>query len=109
VGSVFACTPLSTWTSPLFIALALADSACTAVFYVAYIYAPQHISGSEVQLVMLLEVILGPFWVFLRFGELPTVWTVGGGFMLLVALGLQEYEGMLDARREADAEKGLDA
>ena len=40
-----------------------------ALFYTAMLVAPRYISGGEVALVMLLEDLLGPFWVYLRFGE----------------------------------------
>ena len=39
---------------------------------------------------LLLEVVLGPFWVYLRFGDVPSAWVVGGGALLLGTLAWHE-------------------
>ena len=49
-------------------------------------YAPKHVSGSECALIGLLENILAPLWVFARFGDVPSAWTVAGGALLLATL-----------------------
>ena len=49
-------------------------------------YAPKHVSGSECALIGLLENILAPLWVFARFGDVPSAWTVAGGAILLATL-----------------------
>ena len=54
------------------------------VFAIAY--APKHVSGSECALIGLLENILAPLWVFARFGDVPSAWTVAGGALLLATL-----------------------
>jgi hypothetical protein len=50
----------------------------------------RYISGSDVALVMLLEDVLGPFWVYLRFGDVPSAWTFAGGALLLATLATHE-------------------
>ena len=45
-----------------------------------------HVSGSECALIGLLENILAPLWVFARFGDVPSAWTVAGGAILLATL-----------------------
>ena len=52
----------------------------------AIAYAPKHVSGSECALIGLLENILAPLWVFARFGDVPSAWTVAGGALLLATL-----------------------
>ena len=47
---------------------------------------PRYLPAPEVGLVMLLEVVLGPLWVWLVIGEEPTVQAIIGGGMLLTAL-----------------------
>ena len=44
------------------------------------------LSGSECALIGLLENILAPLWVFARFGDVPSAWTVAGGALLLATL-----------------------
>ena len=34
--------------------------------------APKYVTGGEVALISLLEVVLGPLWVFVRFGDVPS-------------------------------------
>ena len=40
------------------------------------VLAARHISAASVALVLLLEIPLGPWFVYLGFGELPSVWTL---------------------------------
>ena len=43
-------------------------------------------TGPEVGIVMLLQLLLSPLWVWLAFGEAPPTWTIVGGLLLLVTL-----------------------
>lgn len=47
---------------------------------------PRYISAPEVSLLMLIETALGPTWVWLFLGEVPSVRTLVGGAVLLGAL-----------------------
>ena len=52
--------------------------------------APRHrrdvVLISTQALIGLLENILAPLWVFARFGDVPSAWTVAGGGLLLATL-----------------------
>jgi type VI protein secretion system component VasK len=63
-----------------------------AVTVMAMIIAPRYITAAEIALVLLLENILGPLFVYLspEFREVPTAWTLAGGGMLLVTLAVHE-------------------
>jgi drug/metabolite transporter (DMT)-like permease len=50
------------------------------------------IPASEVALISLLEVVLGPIWVFLARGERPTTATLVGGAVVLAGVALQASE-----------------
>ena len=52
-------------------------------------------STCQVALVLLLEDVLGPLWVYVRFGDVPSTWVVAGGVLLLGTLAWHE----LAARR----------
>ena len=88
-ATFWACTP-PVWRTPSFVLLALCDALAVATFYASMLLAPKYITGGEVALVMLLEVILGPLWVHVRFGDVPSLWTVAGGAVLLSTLALHE-------------------
>lgn len=92
VPDFWACTP-KVFFSPTFLLYALADATCVAVTYVASTIAPRYITGSEVALVLLLEDVTGPLCVWARFGDVPSVWTVAGGALLLVTLAGHELAG----------------
>jgi drug/metabolite transporter (DMT)-like permease len=50
-------------------------------------YGPKLISAPEVSLIMLLETVLGPFWVWLVLSEKPLQQTfIGGGFVVTAIL-----------------------
>ena len=50
--------------------------------------SPRYISAPEVSLIMRLEVLLAPFWVWLVLGEVPSIQTLIGGAIILASLTL---------------------
>ena len=50
------------------------------------------IVASEVALITLLEVVLGPFWAWVAVGETPALMTVVGGVVVVVAVLVQTTE-----------------
>jgi drug/metabolite transporter (DMT)-like permease len=66
------------------------DAWCSAACYVFFANATKYITGAETGLVLLLEPLFVPFWVFIGFGEVPSVWTAAGGALLLLTLGAHE-------------------
>jgi drug/metabolite transporter (DMT)-like permease len=47
------------------------------------------ISAAEVALITLLEVVLGPLWVWFAYSERPSTATLVGGAVVVVAVALQ--------------------
>lgn len=54
------------------------------------VIAARHLLATEVALLALLEVVLGPLWAWLGAGELPTTGALFGGALVLSALLLNE-------------------
>ena len=54
------------------------------------VMAARHLSATELSLLALLEVLLGPLWAWLGAGEVPSGTTVFGGALVLGALVLNE-------------------
>jgi drug/metabolite transporter (DMT)-like permease len=54
------------------------------------IRATEHLSAPEISLLAMLEVVLGPIWVWLGVGEVPSHDTLIGGIIILGALILHE-------------------
>jgi drug/metabolite transporter (DMT)-like permease len=81
--------------------LVIADSACVTACYVGMTLAPRLITSAEVALVLLLEMVFSPLYVYWALGEVPSLWTAVGCAMLLVALAAHEvhFYVYVEARR----------
>ena len=54
---------------------------------------PRHIPAAEAGLIALLDVVLGPLWVWLAFDEIPSVLTCLGGAIVCAAILLDTLRG----------------
>ncbi len=54
-----------------------------------FIIASRHLATAEVTLIMLLEFALGPVWVWLFIGEVPSSWTLIGGAIIITAVAVR--------------------
>ena len=63
-----------------------------------FIAASRHLVAAEVTLFMLLEFALGPIWVWLFVGEVPTRWTLLGGGLVIASVSLR---AILELRRRS--------
>ena len=54
------------------------------------VVAARHLAATEVALLALLEVVLGPLWAWLGAGEVPASTTLAGGALVLAALLINE-------------------
>lgn len=57
------------------------------------VIAARHLAATEVALLALLEVVLGPLWAWLGAGEVPASTTLAGGTLVLAALLVNELAG----------------
>ncbi len=63
-----------------------------------------HLSAPEMALLAMIEVLLGPLWVWLGAGETPAAATLAGGTLVIAALLLNELAAFgvrLRAQRSA--------
>lgn len=65
--------------------------------------APRYLPAPEVGLIVLLETVIGPFWVWLVIGEVPAAQTIAGGFVILGTLAVHALVSMRRARRRSAA------
>ncbi len=66
--------------------------------YALLTLAPRHLSAPEVSLTMLLETVLGPFWVWLVINERPSTATLIGGLLILTTMVVQTSISMRQYR-----------
>jgi drug/metabolite transporter (DMT)-like permease len=64
---------------------------------------PRYISAPEVSLLMLLETVLGPLWVWLVIHETPTPLAIVGGAIVVTALIVHSAVGLRRVREERAA------
>lgn len=62
---------------------------------------PRYLPAPEVSLVLLLEAVLGPYWVWLALGEEPSARTLVGGTVVLATLALHSAVGLAAERRRS--------
>jgi drug/metabolite transporter (DMT)-like permease len=81
--------------SPMFLAYIFIDAVLEAFYDVWMGQAAEHITSAEVALVLLLEIPLGPLFVFFSFREVPPWYTMIGCVVLLITL---VTHGVMEAR-----------
>ena len=64
---------------------------CVAIPFVLVTIAPRFISAPEVNLFFLLEVILGPIWVWVIIKEQPSIQTIIGGVVIIITIGIHSF------------------
>ena len=64
---------------------------CVAIPFVLVTIAPRFITAAEVNLFFLLETILGPIWVWLVIKEQPSLETIQGGIVIILAIAVHSY------------------
>ena len=64
---------------------------CVAIPFVLVTIAPRYISAPEVNLFFLLEVILGPIWVWLIIKEQPSTQTIIGGTIIIITIAVHSF------------------
>lgn len=63
------------------------------------ITAPRYIPAPEVNLILLLEMVLGTYWVWLIIGEAPTAHALTGGAIIIITLTTHTYLGFRAHKR----------
>lgn len=96
-------------TMGAFLPVVVINAVLVAGFYVGFTLAPRYITGAEVALILLMETVCGPLWVFLRFGDVPSNWTLAGGAVLVAALAAHELVGMQEARSAGSDNTGFNS
>ena len=64
-----------------------------------FIYASRHLVAAEVTLIMLIEFALGPIWVWMFIGEVPTRWTILGGSLIISAVAVRAVLELINKPR----------
>ncbi|MDM9619345.1 DMT family transporter [Rhizobium sp. S96] len=94
---VLLCLPLMSHDLPSLtdiITLAVFGSTTSGIAYLLFMTGGRYIPSGEAGLIGLLDVVLGPLWVWLLFSETPSVPTIVGGVIILFAVFWYLWSGM---------------
>ena len=64
---------------------------CVAIPFVLVTIAPRFIQAEEVNLFFLLEVIIGPIWVWMIIDERPNIEVIQGGIVIILTIAIHSY------------------
>ena len=70
--------------------LGVVQCGCGLIFY---ILGSRHVPAAELPMLALTEVVLGPIWVWVGIGEVPSFFTLFGGAIVLTAIIIQASYG----------------
>ena len=68
------------------------------VSLVLFVMAPRHILAPEVNLIFLLEMVLGPYWVWLALSEQPSALVMTGGGVVMATLAVHTGLALRESR-----------
>jgi drug/metabolite transporter (DMT)-like permease len=71
--------------------------------FVTFMEGAKHIPAAEAGLISMLDVVIGPLWVFLGFGENPGISAILGGLVVLSAIVWRVVPELRRARVDANA------
>jgi drug/metabolite transporter (DMT)-like permease len=57
--------------------------------YILYSKAIKHVTALEASLIPVIEPMLNPVWVFLIIGEVPGLWSLVGGVIVITAVTIR--------------------
>lgn len=78
--------------------LVLWGGALSCLVHVLFTFSSRYILGAELSLLVLLEFILAPTWVWLAYAEQPSSTTLGGGALVLLAVGGLAFARLMGER-----------
>ncbi len=84
---IVCCTPMP--SGQQLVATAAFGVLQMALPYLCFVRGLRLISSQEATLIVLLEPVVLPLWVYLMWGETPRWWTMGGGGLIFVGLTLR--------------------
>lgn len=68
--------------------------------YVLYAYAIRHVTAIEAILVPVIEPVLNPIWVLLILGEVPGLWAIAGGVIVIASVTFRSLAQFLPLSRK---------
>jgi drug/metabolite transporter, DME family len=97
-GNVLVCFVTSSWfvSSPWpqsieLVYLIILGCGQLGLGYIFFLRGQRHLSATESSLISMLEPILNPLWVIIGYGEIPSLWALIGGLLILLTLTVRMF------------------
>mmetsp|Transcript_15970 Transcript_15970/g.23955 ORF Transcript_15970/g.23955 Transcript_15970/m.23955 type:complete len:210 (+) Transcript_15970:588-1217(+) len=88
-------TSIVTTDSPLFFLAIILDGLVVGSVVIAFSIAPRYVSGAQLGLISLIEIVLGPLYILIFFSQYPPFFTLIGGILILLTLFVHEYLSLI--------------
>jgi drug/metabolite transporter (DMT)-like permease len=106
--AAFAGLPFMFGTMPgvsSWIALVLSGTLQIGFAFVLYVIAIRSVSALEAIVIPMIEPLLNPLWVFLLLGEVPSLWAVIGGVIVVASVTMRGLLGLTRPGSASQAEE----
>lgn len=100
IGTPFALT--STITAKGWTGLILLGVFQLGLSYILFAKAIKKLTALESTLIAVVEPILNPIWVFIVVGELPGIWSLIGGLVVLMSVTISSVKSTMDLKKETE-------
>jgi drug/metabolite transporter (DMT)-like permease len=61
------------------------------IAYAVFTYGLKRVEAIEASLISMIEPVLNPVWVFLGYGEIPSVFAIAGGVLIVTVIGIRTF------------------
>ena len=82
---------LSRPTPESWIWLCIMGVCCTGLSFVIYTIVIKYLKAIEAIIIQTMEPVLNPIWVFLIVREIPGMWSIIGGSVILIAIAFHSF------------------
>lgn len=91
-----------------FVACAV-DGLAVGIVNVAFAVAPAYITAAQIGLISLIEAVFGPVWVFVIYHEVPPIFSIVGGVLIVAILAAHELFAKEEKQEPLDEPLLVDA
>jgi drug/metabolite transporter (DMT)-like permease len=81
------------------------NGVAVAIYYIGITHAVKEVPAAEAAVVLLLETVLAPVWMFAWYGDVPSNFTLAGGALLVGTLAVNEVAAAHRAQGMAGKER----
>ena len=82
---------ITSFTVPNFLMVSFLGIFQIGIAYAVFSYGLKRVYAIEASLISMIEPVLNPVWVFLGYGEVPSLMAIVGGIVILAAISIRAF------------------